>query len=234
MIEKLPPHQHEIPALLRWNIDHPGIIPENPKISFEKWILTVEGEVGKPLRLNWKDFLKLPSIESKSDFHCVEGWSVTILWEGVLIKDLLEAAEVSQEANTVIFYAYDGYSTSLPLEYVIDNDILMAYRMNNVILPPERGYPFQLVAESKWGYKWIKWITTIELSNNEEYRGYWELRGYSNNGDLDKSFYGENVNPGEVIPEFPSALILPILIGITLVAIIFRKNLFKDPYLSGE
>jgi DMSO/TMAO reductase YedYZ molybdopterin-dependent catalytic subunit len=71
----------------------------------------------------------------------------------------------------------------------MDNDILVAYKMNGIDLPPERGYPFQLVAESKWGYKWIKWITDIELSNDEEYEGYWESRGYSNSGDLDKSFF---------------------------------------------
>jgi len=84
----------------------------------------------------------------------------------------------------VIFRAYDGYSTSLPLDYIIDNNILMAYKMNNVTLPPERGYPFQLVAESKWGYKWIKWITKIELTDNENYLGFWERRGYPNTADI--------------------------------------------------
>jgi DMSO/TMAO reductase YedYZ molybdopterin-dependent catalytic subunit len=69
------------------------------------------------------------------------------------------------------------------------NDILMAYKMNGVTLPPERGFPFELVAESKWGYKWIKWVTKIELSDDEDYRGFWESRGYSNSGDLDESFF---------------------------------------------
>ena len=116
--------------------------------------------------------------------NCVEGWKVTILWEGIQLKDLLADSQVNPAATTVIFYAYDGYSTSLPLDYIIDNNIMMAYKMNNVTLPPERGFPFQLVAESKWGYKWIKWITTIELSNNEGYRGFWESRGYSNDADF--------------------------------------------------
>jgi DMSO/TMAO reductase YedYZ molybdopterin-dependent catalytic subunit len=62
--------------------------------------------------------------------------------------------------------------------------------MNEAVIPTERGFPFQLVAESKWGYKWIKWITRIELSDDVNYRGYWESRGYSNEGDLDKSFFG--------------------------------------------
>jgi DMSO/TMAO reductase YedYZ molybdopterin-dependent catalytic subunit len=120
--------------------------------------------------------------------YCVEGWDVTILWEGVLVKDLLFEAGFSLIQNldqyVIIFYAYDGYTTSLPLRYIIENDIIIAHKMNNVTLPPERGFPFQLVAESKWGYKWIKWITMIEVSENINYKGYWESRGYSNSADL--------------------------------------------------
>jgi DMSO/TMAO reductase YedYZ molybdopterin-dependent catalytic subunit len=116
--------------------------------------------------------------------HCVEGWSVTILWEGVLVEDLIEEAEVNPAATTVIFHAYDGYTTALPLNYIQDNNVMMAYKMNNVTLPPERGFPFQLVAESKYGYKWIKWITEIELSDNEDYLGFWESRGWNNDANL--------------------------------------------------
>ena len=121
---------------------------------------------------------------------CVEGWSVKILWEGFLIRDLLSQTQPTPSANTIIFKAYDGYTTSFPLNYTTDNNILLAYKMNNATLPPERGFPFQLVAESKWGYKWIKWVTEIELSDNPEYKGYWESRGYSNTGDLNESFFG--------------------------------------------
>jgi DMSO/TMAO reductase YedYZ molybdopterin-dependent catalytic subunit len=116
--------------------------------------------------------------------HCVEGWSVTILWEGVLVEDLIEEAEVNPAATTVIFHAYDGYTTALPLNYIQDNNVMMAYKMNNLTLPPERGFPFQLVAESKYGYKWIKWITEIELSDNEDYLGFWESRGWNNDANL--------------------------------------------------
>lgn len=104
---------------------------------------------------------------------------------------------------------------------------MIAYKMNNVTLPPERGYPFQLVAESRWGYKWIKWIVGIALSDNEEYRGYWESRGYSNEGDLEDPFFEPVRDIGGSIPEFPSIAILPLVIAITAVAIVFRKKLFK-------
>jgi DMSO/TMAO reductase YedYZ molybdopterin-dependent catalytic subunit len=120
---------------------------------------------------------------------CVEGWSVKILWEGILIKDIISELHLDPSANTIIFKASDGYTTSFPLNYTTDNNILLAYKMNNATLPPERGFPFQLIAESKWGYKWIKWVTEIELSNNPNYKGYWESRGYSNSGNLNESFF---------------------------------------------
>jgi len=154
-------------------------------INAENYSLTVTGLVNNELEYTYDEVLyNYPSFKKVVTLRCVEGWSVTILWEGIQLKDLIADAEVNPEATTVIFYAYDGYSTSLPLDYIIDNNIMMAYKMNNVTLPPERGFPFQLVAESKWGYKWIKWITAIELSDNEDYRGFWESRGYPNDADL--------------------------------------------------
>jgi DMSO/TMAO reductase YedYZ molybdopterin-dependent catalytic subunit len=129
---------------------------------------------------NYQNYKKVVTL------HCVEGWSVTILWEGVLLRDLIQEVGVSPNATTVVFHAYDGYTTSLPIDYIMDEEIILAYKMNGVPLPPERGYPFQLVAESKWGYKWIKWVTEIEISDDTDYKGYWERRGYSTDADLFK------------------------------------------------
>ena len=154
-------------------------------IDNEGYRLVVTGLVNNEMEYTYDDVINNHQLfEKVVTLHCVEGWDVTILWEGVLVKDLIEEAGVDSRAKVVIFYAYDGYSTSLPLDYVVDNDILMAYKMNGVVLPPERGFPFQLVAESKLGYKWIKWVTEIELSDDVNYRGYWESRGFSNDADL--------------------------------------------------
>ena len=158
----------------------------------ENYRLEITGLVNNSYNLTYDEILSSFNITKKViTLFCVEGWEVKILWEGISVKDLLEIAEVLSEAKTIIFYAYDGYSTSFPIEYITDNNIIMAYKMNNVTIPPERGFPFQLVAESKWGYKWIKWITSIELSDNINYRGYWESRGYSNNADINKGFFDE-------------------------------------------
>jgi DMSO/TMAO reductase YedYZ molybdopterin-dependent catalytic subunit len=154
-------------------------------VNASTYRLTITGLVNESLEYSYGDVVNwFQKYQKVVTLHCVEQWSVTILWEGFLLKDLLNPTEINPNATTVIFRAYDGYTTSLPLNYILDNDILIAYKMNGLTLPPERGFPFQLVAESKFGYKWIKWITQIELSDNENYRGFWESRGWSNEADI--------------------------------------------------
>jgi len=151
------------------------------EIDVESYTLRITGLVTNSTSYTYDEVVNRHQHYKKVvTLNCVEGWTVRILWEGVLIRDLLAEAEPLASAEVVIFHAYDGYTTSLPIDYIMDNDILMAYKMNDVILPPERGFPFQLVAESKVGYKWIKWITEIELSDDADYRGYWESRGFPN------------------------------------------------------
>jgi DMSO/TMAO reductase YedYZ molybdopterin-dependent catalytic subunit len=153
--------------------------------------LEIMGLVAKPLSLTYDKVIDRTLYKKVVTLHCVEGWDATILWEGVKVKDLLAAAGYDQKASTVIFTAYDGYTTSHPLQYLTGNDILLAYKMNEIPVPDERGYPFVLVAEDKWGYKWIKWVTRIEVSNDSSFRGYWEQRGYSQDGSLEGSMFGE-------------------------------------------
>jgi len=159
-------------------------------VDIDDYQLQVTGLVESNQSYSYDEVLDLfPNYKKVVTLYCVEGWDVKLLWEGVLVADLLAEAGPSPQAKIAIFHAYDGYTTSLSLDFITDNDILMAYKMNEVVLPPERGFPFALVAESKWGYKWIKWIVEIELSDDEDYQGYWESRGYSDTGDLDESFF---------------------------------------------
>jgi len=163
---------------------------EGPQyVDVESYQLKLTGLIENPRNYTYEEVINEHQHYKKViTLDCVEGWSVTILWEGVLVRDMLDKSGLLPDAMVVIFHAQDGYTTSLPVDYIIDNDIIMAYKMNDITLPTERGFPFQLVAESKWGYKWIRWITEIELSDDINYRGYWESRGYSNTADLDGSF----------------------------------------------
>lgn len=156
-------------------------------INIDTYLLKISGLVKEEVNVTYDEVLTNRSSERLVTLHCVEGWDVKLLWEGIHLTDLLESMGADSEASTIIFYAYDGYSTAIPYDFIKENDILLAYKMNGVDLPAERGYPFQLVAQTKYGYKWIKWVTEIEVSNNVDYLGFWEQRGYTNNAEVPAS-----------------------------------------------
>ncbi len=156
--------------------------PQNVDIKTYK--LIVNGLVEKPASYTYDEVLSNRKYTKVVTLYCVEGWDVKLLWEGILLKDIFNKVKVDSSANTVIFHSVDGYTTSLPLKTILDKNMILAYKMNEVVLPPERGYPFQLVAEDKLGYKWAKWIDRIELSNDVNYQGYWEQRGYDNEANV--------------------------------------------------
>lgn len=153
-------------------------------VDMESYTLNVTGLVKQEASLTYDDVLALTSYEKLITLHCVEGWDATVLWKGVLLKDIIAPAVTEKTANTVIFHCVDGYTTSMPLAYIIDNNIMLAYSSNNITLPPSLGYPFIVVAEDKLGYKWARWVNEIELSDDEDYKGYWENRGYDNEADV--------------------------------------------------
>ena len=165
---------------------HPDVaIRGTQDINQSTYHLAITGMVNKPSNYTYSDVVNtFNSTLQVATLTCVEGWSATLLWQGVPISDLLQQAGVSPNATTLIFLAADGYSTSLPLNYVMQNNIMIAYKMNNVTLTPQTGWPFFLVAKNQYGYKWIEWITEINVSNNSNYLGYWETRGYPNNATV--------------------------------------------------
>ena len=151
------------------------------------YVLTVDGLVDNPLTLTYADLLAYSQESWLMDLNCVEGWNFTAKWTGPELNSIFNDAKVKPEAKIVIFYTTDvpeGYS-SLDLDYIRDNNIIIALRLNDVTLPADRGFPFQVVAKSKYGYKWAKWITRIELSSDTNFRGYWESEGYNNKADVD-------------------------------------------------
>jgi len=185
--ERLAPNQFAIKRLLRWGKDHATITGVVPKIDREKWTLAIDGEVKKPLTLSWKDVIALPKVESISDFHCVEGWSVLdCRWEGIKFKTIADLAKPKEDADFVTFECADGYTTSLSLEELSGDDILLAYKLDGQFLEEGLGAPLRLVVPNKYAYKSALWITRIRFTFKKEL-GYWEQRGYSDTADVWKN-----------------------------------------------
>ena len=152
-------------------------------VDLETYRLKIIGLIEKPQSLVYHEVLALASVKRAVTLHCVEGWEEHLLFEGIRLFDLLQLAKPGKGVKTVIFRAKDGYSSSLDYDEVLRLDIMLAAKINGKVLDKRRGFPFQVVAESKFGYKWVKWLTVIELSD-KPYLGYWEALGYDNKADV--------------------------------------------------
>lgn len=164
-----------------------------PEIDATQWTLEVTGLVNTPLSLTYDDILSFPSVTQVTYLYCVTGLDATGEWTGVPVKYILEKAGYSEKAVSVIFYAADDYSSSITIEKALEEDTILAYKINGVTLPLGHGYPLRLVVPDKVGYKWVKWVVQIEVVDYD-YEGYWESRGYSNAGDVPESMRGPDRN----------------------------------------
>jgi DMSO/TMAO reductase YedYZ molybdopterin-dependent catalytic subunit len=135
----------------------------------EQWIevndvrLKVDGLVELPLEMNYSQVLEHNTSSKVVTLNCIDGWSVKMRWEGVLVEDLLKEAGMTDSAFLVIFHSFDGYQISMMLQDVLASHMMLAYKVNGIRLPLKLGFPFQLVAEGKAGYNWVKGVAEIEL-----------------------------------------------------------------------
>jgi hypothetical protein len=154
-----------------------------PQIDVSTWRLAVTGLVDNQLYLTYDNITSLPNDSEVATLKCVEGPSGTADWRGVKLKSILDSAGLKPNSKEIVFYGADGYSSSLTIEDALQDDVLLAYEMNDKTLPPEHGFPLKLVVPGKAGYKWVKWIERIEVIDYD-YKGYWESVGWDDDADL--------------------------------------------------
>ncbi len=171
---KVPVGQHETE---KWPVLDLGVKPE---VVAETWKLTLDGAVEEPVELDFSQLLKLPQVEEQSDFHCVTAWSLMdSQWRGVQFSTLAALARPHDDARFVMTYAYDGYTTNLPLEEALKDDVLVVYARNGEPLSREHGGPVRMITPQLYAWKGAKWLKRIEFMK-EDRQGFWEVRGYSN------------------------------------------------------
>ena len=156
----------------------------NLKIDINKWQLKVFGLVDRELELNWEQFSQLEWTAVSAPFHCVTQWSrLENTWEGLLFTDLAKLVSPKPEAKFVMAHCYGDYSTNLPLEVLMDGSSLLAHKHDGKPLSNDHGGPVRLVVPQRYGWKSAKWLRAIEFMA-ENRPGFWEVRGYHNNGDF--------------------------------------------------
>ncbi len=174
-----------LPAPSETSLGRTRSIKGTQKIDPNRYSLRIFGLVEDEMTLSFEDILEYPYVERDNVMYCVEGWSWSADWRGIAVRDLLQDAGVKPAGKRVIFYAADGYTSSFPVDELMGSDaFIIGYMANGDYLPERSGYPARLIAEGKWGYKWVKWVVQIEVTENEDHRGYWESRGYSDSADV--------------------------------------------------
>ena len=175
---RLPPGQKEVK---NWPVldlgVQPNIVP--PRV----WKLDIGGLVENPLTWTLDEFMALPQEDFVSDIHCVTQWSrFDNHWKGVSARRIMELVRPKVEARHVIFHSYDGYTTNVKREVFEEPDVLLAHSWEGKPLPRDHGGPVRVVIPSWYFWKSAKWVTRIEFAA-EDRPGFWEVRGYHNEGD---------------------------------------------------
>jgi DMSO/TMAO reductase YedYZ molybdopterin-dependent catalytic subunit len=177
LTDRLPPGQY---AARDFPVLHVGSVPPfDPK----SWRFKISGEVQNPQEFNWQQFKALPTKKVHTDIHCVTRWTkFDTAWEGVPFAEIARLASVKPAAHFVVTYGANGYSANVPLSVALDDDVLFAHTYDGKPLEPIHGGPLRMFVPKRYFWKSTKWCHGVEFTAVDK-PGFWEVRGYHNNGD---------------------------------------------------
>ncbi len=177
--ERVPPGQ-VLTKNAKWPVLHTGLVPD---YDLRVWDFRTWGAVERPLTLSWAEFGALPRIAVRADMHCVTGWTrLDLSWEGVSFRTIVERTRPRPEGKHVMAHGDYGYTTNVPLEVLLDADVLLATHESGKPLPSEHGAPLRLVVPKRYAWKSAKWLRGLEFLEQDR-RGFWERSGYHNNAE---------------------------------------------------
>ena len=175
--DRIPPNQRVTEG---WPVLTYG---QTPHIDLAEWRFVVSGLVEQELTLTWEEFNALPQTTVTCDVHCVTGWSkLDNEWRGVLAREVIERARPKPEGRFVMVHCYGGYTTNVPLDDLLRDDVLFAHTHNGEPLAPEHGGPLRLVVPHLYFWKSAKWVRGLVLMDKDR-PGFWEQYGYHMRGD---------------------------------------------------
>jgi len=176
-VNRLPPGQKEVQ---NWPVLDLGI---QPHIHPQDWRLEIGGLVENSIIWNLEEFMAQPQEDFVSDIHCVTQWSrYENHWRGVSAREIIKIVRPLSIARHVLFQSRDGYTTNVRREVFEEPNVLLAHSWEGKPIPREHGGPVRVVIPDWYFWKSPKWITQIEFVA-EDKPGFWEVRGYHNEGD---------------------------------------------------
>jgi DMSO/TMAO reductase YedYZ molybdopterin-dependent catalytic subunit len=176
--ERVPPGQIVTP---RWPVLHAGSVPTELQPS--NWTLALRGDIDAPQTISFAQLLSLPQVDLTCDIHCVTSWSkLGMHWRGPSFRAIEALAKPRAGVRFVVMECEQGFTTSLPIEALRDNDVLLAHTVEETPLLAEHGGPVRMLVPQRYFYKSAKWLRGLKFVQDDE-PGFWEVRGYSNIAD---------------------------------------------------
>jgi DMSO/TMAO reductase YedYZ molybdopterin-dependent catalytic subunit len=176
--ERVPPGQIVTP---RWPVLHAGSVPTD--LTPATWSLALGGDVEAPQTLSFAQLLSLPQVDLTCDIHCVTSWSkLGMRWRGVSFRSVEALARPRRDVRFVVMACEQGFTTSLPIDALRDEDVLFAHTADGTPLAAEHGGPVRMLVPKRYFYKSAKWLRGLRFVVQDE-PGFWEVRGYSNIAD---------------------------------------------------
>jgi len=164
----------------KWPVLHYGDVP---RYDMRNWSLRIHGLVENETTLTIDQVKALPTTTVHCDIHCVTTWSrLDNDFVGVPFGEIIRLVEPHPSAHFVIFHCYAGFTTSLPLEALLDDDVLLTWLHDGEELKPEHGFPLRALVPKRYFWKSAKWLESIEFVEHDQL-GFWERAGYHNEAD---------------------------------------------------
>ncbi|MBI2369979.1 MAG: molybdopterin-dependent oxidoreductase [Deltaproteobacteria bacterium] len=179
----------------------------DPAVDARTWRLKVKGLVEQPYTLTYDELKALPAVQQYATLECISnevggGLISNALWKGVPLRDLLNRAGIKVGSIELILRAQDGYSDSFPLKKALEPGTILAWEMNGAPLARQHGFPARVIVPGIFGMKNVKWLTELEVANYD-YKGYWEVRGWSDEAIYQTMSRIDVPAPGQVDPGHP-------------------------------
>lgn len=133
--------------------------------AFADWRLSIEGAVARPGTYALQDLKRFPSRTQITRHVCEEGWSAIAEWTGVPLSRVLEAVGTLPNARFVGFYSFDDVADSIDMIDALHPQTILAYGMNGRDLPGPHGAPLRLRVETQLGYKSVKFLKRIVVTD---------------------------------------------------------------------
>jgi DMSO/TMAO reductase YedYZ molybdopterin-dependent catalytic subunit len=162
-----------------YSAEHGPVYEQLLANRFADWRLVVEGSVARPRAFSLDELQRMPSRTQITRHTCEEGWSAIAQWTGVPLRAVLEAAGVRSSARFVQYFSYDGWNDGIDMLDALHPQTILAYGMNGRDLPISHGAPIRLRVEKQLGYKSMKFLRRIVVTDHFDDHG---KRGLIQNG----------------------------------------------------